>query len=66
MSRSCRNVFPSLTVIENLEVGGYRMRSSVGARVAEMLDLFPDLRKATRRPALMLSGGAKPLVLRVA
>jgi len=57
-----QNVFPSLTVIENLEVGGYRMRSSVGERVEEMLELFPDLRKATRRPARTLSGGERSLL----
>jgi ABC-type branched-subunit amino acid transport system ATPase component len=57
-----QNVFPSLTVIENLEVGAYRMRAGVGARVTEMLDLFPDLRKATRRPAKTLSGGERSLL----
>jgi branched-chain amino acid transport system ATP-binding protein len=57
-----QNVFPSLTVIENLEVGGYRMRSTVRDRVEEMLELFPDLRKATRRPARTLSGGERSLL----
>jgi branched-chain amino acid transport system ATP-binding protein len=57
-----QNVFPSLTVVENLEVGAYRMQSGVGARVEEMLELFPDLRKATRRPAKTLSGGERSLL----
>jgi ABC-type branched-subunit amino acid transport system ATPase component len=57
-----QNVFPSLTVTENLEVGAYRLRAGVGERVSEMLDLFPDLRKATRRPARTLSGGERSLL----
>jgi branched-chain amino acid transport system ATP-binding protein len=57
-----QNVFPSLTVVENLEVGAYRLRTGVADRVSEMLDLFPDLRKATRRPARTLSGGERSLL----
>ncbi len=56
------NVFPSLTVMENLEVGAYQLRSGVAERAEEMLDLFPDLRKATRRPARTLSGGERSLL----
>lgn len=57
-----QNVFPSLTVRENLEVGAYRMRANVQGRVGEMLDLFPDLSKATHRAARTLSGGERSLL----
>jgi ABC-type branched-subunit amino acid transport system ATPase component len=57
-----RNVFPALTVVENLEMGGYSMRSGVRARAAEMLDLFPNLRAANRRPASTLSGGERNML----
>jgi ABC-type branched-subunit amino acid transport system ATPase component len=57
-----RNVFPALSVIENLEMGGYSMRSGVRARAAEMLELFPNLRAANRRPASTLSGGERNLL----
>ena len=56
------NVFPSLTIMENLEMGGFFMRSGVKKRVTELLDLFPNLRKASRRAAGTLSGGERNLL----
>jgi ABC-type branched-subunit amino acid transport system ATPase component len=58
------NVFPSLTVFENLEMGAYtsRSRSAVRARVEELYELFPDLRLAARRPAKTLSGGQRNML----
>jgi ABC-type branched-subunit amino acid transport system ATPase component len=57
------NVFPSLTVLENLEMGAYmRKSSSVRARVEELYQLFPDLRTAARRPARTLSGGQRNML----
>ena len=43
------NVFPSLTVLENLEMGAYTRKSGVRARVEQLYELFPDLRAAARR-----------------
>jgi ABC-type branched-subunit amino acid transport system ATPase component len=57
-----RNVFPALTVIENLEMGGYSMRSGVRERAAAMLELFPNLRAAHRRAASTLSGGERNML----
>jgi ABC-type branched-subunit amino acid transport system ATPase component len=51
------NIFPDLTVRENLEMGAYTRRRGVSARIDEVGELFPDLRKALRRRAAMLSGG---------
>jgi branched-chain amino acid transport system ATP-binding protein len=56
------NVFPSLTVFENLEMGAYTSKSGVRARIAELYELFPDLRQAARRPARTLSGGQRNML----
>jgi ABC-type branched-subunit amino acid transport system ATPase component len=45
------NVFPSLTIAENLEMGGYVRKAGTKERAAELLEMFPDLRAARRRPA---------------
>lgn len=57
------NVFPSLTVVENLEMGAYtRKSSSIRSRIEELYELFPDLRTAARRPARTLSGGQRNML----
>ena len=54
-----RNVIPQLSVWHNLELGGVTSRdqSSVRARMEEVMDQFPDLRKHRKRKAIELSGG---------
>ena len=37
------NVFPSLSIRENLEMGGFLRSSGVSERVAEVLAMFPEL-----------------------
>ncbi len=56
------NVFPSLTVHENLEMGGYTRSAGVRERVERMFELFPDLRTAAKRPARTLSGGQRNML----
>jgi len=56
------NVFPSLSVTENLEMGGYTRRRGVKARIEEIFGLFPDLRSAAKRPARTLSGGQRNML----
>jgi len=57
------NVFPSLTVEENLQLGGLRMRAVVAKRrVNELLELFPGLQRCRRRRAGLLSGGERQMV----
>jgi ABC-type branched-subunit amino acid transport system ATPase component len=56
------NVFPELTVHENLEMGGYIRKSGVSERIAELYELFPDLRQAARRRANTLSGGQRTML----
>ena len=58
-----RDVFAPLSVIENLQMGGYRLRSrELSAKVEEVLDLFPALVPLTRRTAKTLSGGERKMV----
>jgi ABC-type branched-subunit amino acid transport system ATPase component len=56
------NVFPDLTVRENLEMGGYIRTSGVRERVEELFGLFPDLLEAARRRASTLSGGQRTML----
>jgi branched-chain amino acid transport system ATP-binding protein len=56
------NVFPSLTVMENLEMGGYTRRAGVRERALKMCQLFPDLTAALKRPARTLSGGQRSML----
>lgn len=56
------NIFPGMTVRENLEIGGYRRKGSLDARIQEMCDLFPDLQPALRRKAGTLSGGQRSML----
>jgi len=56
------NVFPSLSVLENLEMGGFTRKDGLKERIAEVLDIFPDLAKATRKHAGALSGGQQNML----
>jgi branched-chain amino acid transport system ATP-binding protein len=56
------NVFPTLSVLENLEMGAYIRRDNYRARIEEMLTLFPDLRDSRHRPAGQLSGGQRNML----
>lgn len=56
------NVFPDLTVRENLEMGAYTRRRGVGQRIDELCELFPDLGASLRRRAGMLSGGQRSML----
>ena len=53
------NIFPSLTIRENLEMGAYRRRDGVAERMREVLSLFPDLERRPRERASRLSGGQR-------
>ena len=56
------NVFPSLSVLENLEMGAYIRKDNYRPRIEEMLTLFPDLRDSRHRPAGQLSGGQRNML----
>ncbi len=57
------DVFPPLTVRENLEMGGYLLRPrEVGARVEQVLTVFPRLGGMLGRRAGKLSGGERKML----
>ena len=56
------NVFPDLTIRENLDMGGYARKSGVRERIEQLFVLFPDLRAAAHRPASTLSGGQRTML----
>ena len=56
------NVFASLTVMENLEVGGFAVAGDTRERLEEILNIFTDLKKAREKKAGMLSGGQQNLL----
>jgi branched-chain amino acid transport system ATP-binding protein len=55
-------VFPDLTVLENLTIGGMIGKRSRDERMAEVLELFPDLRTLQAQKAGTLSGGESRMV----
>ena len=56
------NVFPNLTVNENLEMGAYIRTDDFRPRMDEMYALFPPLAERRRAPAGALSGGQRQMV----
>ena len=57
------NVFPSLSVEENLQMGGNSLSSSLlNERIGHALDMFPDLKDRTHDLAASLSGGERQML----
>ena len=57
------NVFPSLTVAENLEMGAYQLpKAEVTARIRSITDLFPRLGERIKQRAGLLSGGERQML----
>lgn len=57
-----KNVFPSLTVQENLEMGGFLLEGSMSERLAFIYEIFPRLRERRKQPAGLMSGGERQMV----
>ncbi len=57
-----KGTFPALTVTENLNVGGMIGKRSRDERMAEVLELFPNLRALRAQKAGTLSGGESRMV----
>ncbi len=57
-----KGTFPDLTVLENLRIGGMIGERSRDERMAEVFELFPDLRALQAQPAGTLSGGESRMV----
>jgi len=57
------NVFPTLSILENLQVSALPLpRSRRWAAIASVLELFPALAERPRRAAASLSGGQRKLL----
>jgi ABC-type branched-subunit amino acid transport system ATPase component len=58
------SLFPDMTVAENIELGGYTLRSRalVASRRVTVEELFPDISKWANKKAGSLSGGQQRLV----
>ena len=53
------NVFPRLSIRENLEMGAFRRKSGTHERIEELLARFPDLGSRPSEQAGRLSGGQR-------
>ena len=59
-----RRIFPQLTVLENLRLGGYtrRDRSALEASIEKSFALFPRLKERSWQPGGTLSGGEQQML----
>ncbi len=59
-----RQIFAELTVLENMEVGAVRRRDrkSIAKDIADMFDIFPELRGRERQYGGTLSGGEQQML----
>lgn len=56
-------VFHDMTVMENLEIGGYPLkRKEAKERIGEVLEIFPILKERLKQDAGKLSGGEQQMV----
>ena len=56
-------VFDELTVMENLEVGGFQLpRKELKPRIEEVFEMFPILKERPRQDAGRLSGGEQQML----
>ncbi len=56
------NVFPTMSVRENLEVGGFVDRRDTNTRIEALFARFPLLAEKRRHPARTLSGGQRQIL----
>ena len=56
------NVFTSMTVHENLEMGGFIRDDDLTGTIGEIYDMFPDLKEKRSQNAGELSGGQRQMV----
>ena len=56
------NIFPTLTVEENLEMGAYLKPKTIQGRYEELFDWFPILAERRKQRAGTMSGGQRQLV----
>ena len=57
-----RQIFPNLTVLENLEMGRAKLSADSPQKLEEILDVFPRLKPLLDRTGGLLSGGEQQLL----
>lgn len=59
-----RLLFPHMTVLENLEMGGYRIKSSVqfASQLEKVYQLLPVLKERSKQLARTMSGGEQQML----
>lgn len=57
-----RRVFPDLTVLENMKIGGYLRKDSLEADINWVYELFPRLKERSWQMAGTLSGGEQQML----
>lgn len=57
-----RRVFPNLTVLENLKIGGYRRTDDLEEDIHKVYELFPILKDRSWQMAGTLSGGEQQML----
>lgn len=56
------NVFPSMSVQENLEIGGYVRKDDLRQQMEHIYDLFPRLAERKKQVAGSMSGGERQML----
>ena len=56
------NVFPTMTIQENLEMGAFIRSDDYSQRIEEIYELFPVLGERRKQKAGQLSGGQRQMV----
>lgn len=57
------DVFDTLSVVDNLAMGGYLLnRAEIAARSEQVLEIFPALKRMLKRTASKLSGGERKML----
>ncbi len=56
------NVFPSMSIRENLEMGAFILDGDYSGRIDAMFELFPDLARRPGQKAGSLSGGQRQML----
>jgi len=57
-----KNVFTTMSVEENLEMGAFIRRDDISGTLEEIYSMFPVLKEKRRQPAGELSGGQRQMV----
>jgi branched-chain amino acid transport system ATP-binding protein len=57
-----RKIFPRMSVMENLQMGGFTREDDISAELASAFELFPILRERQNQAGGLLSGGQQQML----